>query len=367
MNTTKKLSSFKPTFCPNPKCKFHLSGSNFYKLNGMIKTKKAPYWNQRYRCKACLTQFSYNTFQLDFRKRLTGLSGTIFQMSMNGMTNCSIARLLKVRERVIRNRLGLLSRQAQLFEKGLERDLKIHEPVCYDGFETFSGSQFSPCYINTAVGKNSLYTFSATFSPLNRKGAMTAGQRDKNVKLQEEFGKYPKNSVYKLTDYTYKKLISLSGLDCLILHTDEHKTYSYLLKERYNHQFIHIQTNSKERRDTRNPLFPVNHLHLNYRHFLASHRRETIAFNKNEAGLMDRILLMKVYKNFMRPKTLRRRGFEISSPAMDLNLSDKILDFNEIFLKRRFKTHYELDEVEAQTYSRIYNFSRKKIERYMGI
>jgi transposase-like protein len=367
MNAMFSPNSFIPTFCPNPECKFHKHGVNFYKLNGRVKTAKAPFSNQRFRCKSCFRQFSYNTFQLDFRKRLPDLSKDIFQMSLNGMTNRSIAKLLKTRERVVRNRLGLLARQSQLFEKEIEVNLKITEPVCYDGFETFSGSQFSPCYINTAIGKKSLYTFATTYSPLNRKGRMTSWQKKKNHMLQDKFGKYPSNSVFKLTDYTYKKLLSLSGYTPLILHTDEHKVYEYLARNKFNHSFILHQTNSRQKRDTKNPLFPVNHLHLTYRHFLASQRRETIAFNKNEAGLMDRMVIMKVYKNFMRPKTLRMRRHEIASPAMELELTNKILDFEEVYSKRRFKTHYDLDIVEAKIYSRDYEYTRQKIERYKGL
>ena len=286
---------------------------------------------------------------------------------MNGMTNCSIARNLKIRERVVRNRQGLLSRQAQLFEKKLEAKLKIQEPICYDGFETFSNSQFSPCYINTAVGKNSLYTFVVTFSPLNRKGRMTTWQQKKNFQLQEKFGKYPQNSVTKLTEYTYEKLVAKADRFPMILHTDEHKAYEYVLKTKFNHQFGHYQTNSKDKRDMRNPLFPVNHLHLTYRHFLASQRRETIAFNKNEAGLMDRIILMKVYKNFMRPKTLRQRREVLKSPAMELGLVDRVLKFEDVFFERRFKTHYKLDEVEEKIYRREYDYSRQKIQGHLGL
>ena len=367
MTSKSKFTIFKPAFCPNPDCKLHFGGENFYKLNGFSKTSKAPYRNQRYRCNFCLRQFSKNTFSLDFRKRLTSISENILIMSMNGMTNCSIARNLKIRERVIRNRQGLLSRQAKLFEKQSEMKLKIQEPVCYDGFETFSNSQFSPCYINTAIGKKSLYTFVVSFSPLNRKGRMTAWQQKKNLKLQKEFGKYPQNSVTKLTEYTYEKLVERADKFPMILHTDEHKSYEYVLKTKFNHQFSHHQTNSKDKRDTRNPLFPVNHLHLTYRHFLASQRRETIAFNKNEAGLMDRMILMKVYKNFMRPKTLRQRRAVVKSPAMELGLADRILKFDDIFSERRFKTHYNLDEVEEKIYRREYEYSRQKIQSHLGL
>ena len=81
---------------------------------------------------------------------------------------------------------------------------------------------------------------------------------------------------------------------------------------------------------------------------------------------MDRIILMKVYKNFMRPKTLRQRREVVKSPAMELGLVKQILRFEDIFSERRFKTHYKLDEVEEKIYRREYEYSRQEIQRHFG-
>ena len=367
MSTLESTNSFIPPFCPNSRCEFHYGGKDFFKRNGTIKTNKAPFFNQRFKCRHCDYQFSKNTFSLDFRKRLPKINEQIFNFSMHGMTNRSIARILGVREKVVRNRLAHLSRQAQMFEKEHQRKIKIKEPVSYDGFETFTGSQFSPCYINTAVGGKSLFTYVVSFSPLNRKGRMTQWQKEKNRELQKEFGKYPSDSVSKLTKYTYKRLLEHSIKLPIIINTDEHKAYEFVMNSSFKDAFTHFKTNSKERRDTKNPLFSVNHLHLNYRHFLASNRRETIAFNKHEAGLMDRIILMKTYKNFMRTKILKDRGKDSKSPAMELGLCNKVLEFSEVFPKRRFKDHYEFDEVEEDMFERYYPYSRKVINSYQGV
>lgn len=361
-----KNSVFIPPFCPNDECRYHFLGDNFYKKNGVVKTRKPPYVNQRYICNCCGVQFSRNTFSFDFRKKLVDLSETILKLSMQGMTNCSISRHLNVRERVVRNRIAHMARQGQLYEKEVEAALDIVEPIAYDGFETFSGSQFSPCYINTSVGLNSLFTFSVNFSPLNRKGAMTEWQKIKNEELRKTFGLYPKDSIRVQSIESFSQLRSKARFLPIIIHTDEHKTYQNILKYQFRDSFIHLQTHSKKPRTTSNPLFPVNHLHLNFRHFLSSHRRETIAFNKNEAGLMDKILLMKVYKNYMRPKTLRKRRRQIPSPAMDLSLTKKILKFSDIFSRRRFFTHYVFSENEELVFRRLYKFSRMKIVPYYG-
>jgi transposase-like protein len=117
---TKTPSQFEliPPYCPNSSCPFHFGEeSKFYVKNGWTSTDRPPYKNQRFKCKFCKTQFSANTFRLDFRKKVGGLSERILHYSMNGMSNNSIARLINSSEGTVRNRLTELSRQALIFEK----------------------------------------------------------------------------------------------------------------------------------------------------------------------------------------------------------------------------------------------------------
>ena len=98
------------------------------------------------------------------------------------MSNNSIARNLDISEGTVRDRLKEMSRQSVFFEKE-NLPIKLTEDVAYDGFETFTHSQFDPCYINTAVGSRSHFIYHNTFSPLNRKGRMTEDQKRKNREL----------------------------------------------------------------------------------------------------------------------------------------------------------------------------------------
>jgi transposase-like protein len=133
-----------PPYCPNSQCRFHLgTETRFFVKNGWTRTDKAPFRNQRYRCKSCGEQFSGNTFSLDFRRRVANLSERVLHYAMNGMSNNSIARLLKVNEGTVRDRLKNMARQSLIFEKE-HFPSKLNEDVAYDGFETFTNSQFSP-------------------------------------------------------------------------------------------------------------------------------------------------------------------------------------------------------------------------------
>jgi transposase-like protein len=351
-----------PPFCPNPSCPFHFgSEEKFYIKNGFALTDKPPFRNQRFLCKRCKIQFSENTFKLEFRKRIQGHSEIILHQYLNGMSNNSIARRLKISEGTVRERIKTMSRQSLLFEKKYYPK-KINEDVAYDGFETFTHSQFSPCYINTAVGSNSMFIYNNTFSPLNRKGRMTSDQKIKNQELIKKHGLYPQSSVYEESIYVMKNLSTLAPGRTLFI--DEHKAYQRAIR---SFEFkMNVKTiNSKKRRDASNPLFPINRLHNLYRHFLSSQKRETIAFQKNEAALMEKIQLFKIYRNFMNPKFVKKNKFDPHahewSPAMYIGASEKVLNFEEVFGVRKVKTHVKLDQKEIDFMGRSYPFSRQKI------
>lgn len=137
--------------------------------------------------------------------------------------------MLGITEKSLRLRIKDLAKQCQIQENILVRGLRIREEIAYDGFESFSNSQFSPNYINTAVGRSSHYTYATTYSPLNRKGAMTKWQKQENEARQRKFGKYPTSSVKDETGYIFEKLLSYAD-GKLTIWTDEHKSYSAALK-----------------------------------------------------------------------------------------------------------------------------------------
>lgn len=354
---------FSPPFCPNSRCIHHrAAGSAFAKKNGLVKTAKAPHFNQRFLCRTCGAQFSKNTFDFDFRKKLIQLSKNILHFSMNGMSHSSIARELKVSKGSVNLRIKNLAHQSLLFEKENQVE-KISENIAYDGFETFTFSQFSPCYINTAVGMQSHFIYHNTFSPLNRKGRMTDLQKIKQEGLLKKFGAYPKDSVYLESQYIFRE-INAKAEKRIQLYSDEHQSYRRAFSNSIN-KLTHETISSRARRDARNPLFAINHLHLLYRHFLCSQKRETIAFQKHEAAMLEKVQLMKIYRNFLQPKFTKKNRYDefahLWSPAMYLKIVDRLLGFGDVFGVRRLRSHFKLDERENNFLDRHYPFSRQKM------
>lgn len=280
---------------------------------------------------------------------------------MNGMSNNSISKKLKVAEGTIRERLKTMARQSLIFEKENFPD-KIRENIAYDGFETFTHSQFSPCYINTAVGGQSMFVYHNTLSPLNRKGRMTEAQKIKHGELIKKHGLYPQDSVYEETVYIFKNLSSKAP--GLTLFTDKHKSYERAVKS-FDFRMVHEKVDSELRRDPSNPLFPINRLHNLYRHFFSSQQRETISFQKHEAALLEKMQLMKIYQNFMKPKFVKKNKFDPKahewSPAMYVGVAEKILCFEDIFAIRKHVSQVRLDDKEIAFMTRTYPYSRQKI------
>ena len=351
-----------PPYCPNNRCIFHLGSSKrFYIKNGWTRTDKAPFLNQRYKCKQCKIQFSANTFSLDFKKKTPVDNEFIMFCTLNGVSNTTVSKRLKISESTLRNRITLMSHQSLLFEKE-HSSSRITEDVAYDGFETFTYSQFSPCYVNTAVGSWSQFIYHNTFSPLNRKGRMTENQKIVNRELNLKYGPYPTNSVCEESVYVIQNLNEKAPGRTLFM--DEHKSYQRALKQ-IDLKMDVVTINSKIRRDASNPLFPINRLHMLYRHCLSSQKRETISFQKHEAALLEKIQLTKVNSNFMKPKFANKTNFDPHahewSPAMYVGVAKKVLSFSDVFSVRKLSSQFQLDDREKAFLNRSYPYSRQKI------
>jgi hypothetical protein len=207
-----------------------------------------------------------------------------------------------------------------------------------------------------------MFIYHNTFSPLNRKGRMTPEQKRINRDLIMKHGLYPQGSVYEETLYILRNLSSMGA--GRTLYSDDHRAYERAVKS-FDFQMEHVTINSEVRRDPTNPLFPINRLHNLYRHFFSSQQRETISFQKHEAALLEKIQLMKIYRNFMNTKFVKKIKFDPVahewSPAMYVGVAKKVLNFEEVFGLRKLKTQIRFDEHEVNFWNRFYPYSRQVI------
>ena len=91
-------------------------------------------------------------------------------------------------------------------------------------------------------------------------------------------------------------------------------------------------------------------LHKIWRHSQAHHRRETIAFGRRSNAILERAVLMAVWRNFVKGVSERRN--DPTTPAMRLRLTDRPWQWRDVLSRRRFPGRILLPEGWMKIYRR---------------
>jgi hypothetical protein len=338
----------------------------FYRSKGWHIRDTHPYRVKRYECFRCKTSFCYTSFKLSYGQRRSGINSKIFKLFTIGASNREISRQLSCSEHLIRGRLKRMFQWSLLRQTELLKNVRINEPITFDGLESFAGSQYDPNNIQQAIGKESLFIYDFNFCPLNRKGRMSAWQKIIRSEQDKTIGRYPPRAIRTSTKEIFMRLYERrqDQNSPLVLFTDEHFQYRRVVqKDLRGYKILHKTVSSKECRNYQNLIFPVNHADLMIRQHVAAFKRETISFSKTHERMIQKFTLFMVWKNFFRPQFVKpqknNQKANIQTPAMALGICKKKFEFHEFFhLKRTIKQvplNREWDHFfhEKPTYSRV--------------
>jgi transposase-like protein len=336
-----------PPFCPNPQCPFHSTAEGWpFKKSGFFTRKHCqPARIQRYRCLHCRRNFSSQTFQTTYWLHQPELQTRIFHRIQACSGLRQIADEYNVSPTTIQDHVSRLGRHCLLFQH--QHRPQVREPLVLDGFESFEYSQFFPFHFNVLVGKNSHFFYQFTDSPLRRKGRMTERQRLRRVQLEKTLGRPDPRSIQKEVEELLRLAVPES--QTLTLHSDDHPAYPRAFRALPQLTIQHQVTPSTDRRTPHNPLFPVNLLDLLIRHGGANHKRETIAFSKRRQGAIERLAILQVWRNFVRPFSKRRKG---STPAQRAGVMEGRLEVKKLLGRRLFASKIPLPQRLERYYRR---------------
>ena len=169
-----------PPFCPHSDChNYQSTTGTWYVKNGTYQSFRTGKV-QRYKCLACGTGFSTETFSIDYyaKKKVSYKIITEHLVTCSGIRDLS--RILKVSCGTITNRIARLARQSMAVSANLCSSIKLAEDLVADGFESFVQSQYMPNNINILTGKDSQFWFVSDYAHLSRKGRMTKYQKKHN-------------------------------------------------------------------------------------------------------------------------------------------------------------------------------------------
>ena len=353
-----------PEHCPNPQCNNYQAAprTRWYRKLGHYPTLtfgSVP----RFKCKACHTGFSKQTFSINYyAKKELDYRYIIRQINAcAGIRN--IAHDLRVKPEAVTNRINRLARNAVLANQSIVDLLPFNEDLVLDGLENFCVSQYFPDNYTIMVGKDSQFVYDCDYTTLRRKGRMRPDQKRKRALLELIFKASAKN-----VESSFRRLLcSLSERQPerelpLILYTDEKSDYERVLwntgdfKEQvYSGRWRHHKTNSKEGRNTQNPLFPVNYIDREIRKDMASQTRETVQFPRNVSNAMLRMNLYLFDHNTRKPYRINNPAKRKLRHAQVAGLGRPDLDrITEGFFEKRFfrKRGQHLSESAMKTLQR---------------
>ena len=140
---------------------------------------------------------------------------------------------------------------------------------------------------------------------------MTTAQKRRRYEFEQSFGRPDPQAVRK--DVRELLEVIVGGQPEVTIYSDDHRAYRRAMRG-LAPRIGHRVTSSKERRDTRNPLWVVNLDDMLIRHCSANHKRETIAWSKRRQASAERLAIFLVWRNYIKGRREKVRGSP--TPAM---------------------------------------------------
>jgi transposase-like protein len=339
MQTT--TDTFIPPHCPRANCPYHSA------LRHKWRYKRIGYhWSQcqrkripRFLCLCCRRAFSSQTFATSYWLKRPDILPQLLTKTVGGMANRQIARDLGVAPSTIDHQLSRLGRHCLLFHAQHMHTARPASTVVIDGLVTFEHSQYWPFHHHLAVEPGSDLIVYFTDSEVRRSGSMTGAQKRKRERLERQHGRPDPKAVLK--DVTHLLEVVAGQQPQLTVLSDEHRAYPQAIR-RLGCQVQHLVTSSRERRDARNRLFPVNLADLLLRHSSANHKRETIAWSKRRQSSAERLAVFVVWRNYMKGRREKVRGSP--TPAQERGMCEDRLTVAELLSNRLFVSRIPMPE-----------------------
>ena len=343
-----------PPFCPNRGCGYHYrpfpQGKGWYERWGVYETE-AFGEVQRYRCKGCGKTFSPQTFSVDYYSKRVVDYRVVERGVSECMSEAGLGRMLGVSEKVVRNKVGRLARQAVWSQGELYGQVGVGEGVVADGFESWCRSQYFPGHVNWVVGQESQMLYLQEYVTLRRKGAMREDQRRRREEVEGRWRADPQGleaSFERIGEELARWVVRRGGRK-VVLSTDEHPAYVRGLARAVSLEamrgaglFEHRQVSGKRPRSRANPLFAVNYMDRQVRKDVANHVRQTTRGARNVNDLMNRLAIYRVMHNYRKSYRVRPDQRDERYHGEVAGLAREVIEAEvgqSYYTQRRFFTH----------------------------
>ena len=211
--------------------------------------------------------------------------------------------MLKLSRRCAEMKARKLSSHLACFNRNMLDQLPEGCSLQMDEMETFETERtVLPLTLPVVIEQESMFIVDARSAPIRPSGRMS--RRRKSAIRRREEAEGPRSSessscVRRVLGQAAKYCKKLSKVR---IDTDEKTTYPGMIRGAFGRGHEHRRASSRERRDTSNLLFPINHMNAMTRYLAGRLRRRSWLASKRRRFLDLQLHLFMAYKNFVRPR-----------------------------------------------------------------
>jgi len=354
-------------FCPHPDCSLyrmtHKAVAKRYPIGWYVKNgrhfTKAHGAVQRFKCRCCGRTFSDQTFSTEYyTKRKISLEQIMQQLSSCTSIR-AMSRVCACSRPTIDNRIMRLSHQCIASHARLFSKASCSSAVVMDGFESYVLSKYHPNNITIAVDESSLFFYTFSYTYMHRKGRMTEQQKAAAAQLSR---RYPIAAGH--IEHTARLMLrqlktgNHTTRNIRTIISDEKREYVIPIRQVFP-GVIHQRESSHTRRDTRNPLFPVNYADREFRKDLAEHVRRTLCHGRAVVQQLERMSIYHFWHNYLKPfRVTDYRAGKDDTHAHRIGIPQSRLDAEKktLFKRREFfqRIKLMLNPTQKQIWLRRY-------------
>ncbi len=324
--------SFQPAFCPQAACPSRRGSPFAYQQRGFFQRRCDLKVVPRFVCLACSHGFSEQTFRVNYRLKRPELLKPFYDERISKVTHRQSARNHACSRGTEERHFRRISVHCEAFH-----GVRLAEVVARGGLggvfsldelETYEHHRTQkPVTVPILIERESGFVIDASVGTLPARGRSGDAQRrrreregegevapvgDGQARRKSESKEVVKRAFERLREFSPKQ-------GQLRVLTDLKPSYAALLQEIFGERCRHERTSSTRRRDTSNPLWPVNHTLARLRDGISRLVRETWAAAKKRRWLGGHLAIWACYRNYIRGRTNREPA---KTPAMFLGVQE---------------------------------------------
>lgn len=309
--------SFVPPSCPRQDCAASRPSPTFrYRRRGTYRRRCDGRNVPRFLCLTCRRSFSLQTFRVDYRWKKPALDLLLLKDFVSKVTLRQSARTFGVTRATVERRLDRFGLHARLFHEARMAGKELAGNFQLDEAETFEEDRRKkPLTLPVLIERSSFFLVHVEVASLP---ARTTSTKRKPARAESSSSSRRRSGSRSAVKRCFEALASHRTVGKrLFVQTDCKTSYPPLLREVFGKEFVHERTISTKKRDSRNPLFAVNHTLAMLRDGLSRLVRRSWAHAKRARRLERALWVYLLWRNYVRSVTNERRN---ESPAMAIGI-----------------------------------------------